>query len=453
MTTILQPQPGPQTSFLSCSADIAIYGGAAGGGKSHALLMDPLRFSNVPGFYAVIFRKTYPEITNAGGLWDGAMEIYPYARGRPRESEMDWTFPAGSNIAFSHFQHPKQKLAWQGAQICMIGWDELTHFSKDIFFYMLSRNRSICGVRPYIRATCNPDPDSWVKEFIKWWLDDKTGYAIPERSGVIRWFVREGDSLLWYDDIGEAPAVHQMIAKSVTFICASLDDNPALTDKDPTYRSSLMALPLHERERLLGGNWNIRLSAGMYFKRQWFEIVDAAPPGEDVRYWDRASTEPGEHNRNPDWTRGVRMRKGFDGYYYVMDVESERARPHGVRRLIRTTASQDGIEVPCVLEQDPGQAGVSDVDALVRYLAGYDVRTKNVTKKKEIRAKPFSAQCEAGNVRLVRGDWNEEYLSELEAFPPEDDEIHDDQVDASSGAFIWLAGDEDGSINIREVDL
>ena len=89
-----------------------------------------------------------------------------------------------------------QTTNWQ-EQIAMISFDELTHFSKTQFFYMLSRNRTLCGVKPYIRATCNPDADSWVADFIAWWINQDTGYPIPERSGKIRWMYRLNDEIHW----------------------------------------------------------------------------------------------------------------------------------------------------------------------------------------------------------------------------------------------------------------
>jgi len=149
----IRPQAGPQENFLATEADIAIYGGAAGGGKTWALLLEPLRHIHNPEFGAVIFRRTYPQIRSEGGLWSESSTIYPAMGGQPRESILDWTFPAGGRIKFAHMQHEINRLDWQGAQIPLIEFDELTHFTKEQFFYMLSRNRSTCGVRPYIRAT------------------------------------------------------------------------------------------------------------------------------------------------------------------------------------------------------------------------------------------------------------------------------------------------------------
>ena len=262
----IRPNAGPQEQFLSCQADIAIYGGSAGGGKTWALLLDPLRFVHVPDFQAVIFRRTTEQVRTAGGLWDESANLYPLVAGKPREQQLDWHF-VNASIRFEHLQHEQSKLNYQGAQIAYMGFDELTHFTETQFWYMLSRSRSTCGVRPYIRATCNPESESWVAKLIAWWIDQETGFPIAERSGVLRWFVRFGGELLWFDKREDAVA-HQVSQgmdyatavvspKSLTFIPAKLSDNPKLTSRDPSYLANLMALPKVERARLLDGNWKV----------------------------------------------------------------------------------------------------------------------------------------------------------------------------------------------------
>ena len=160
----LRPQKGPQEMFLSTSADICIYGGAAGGGKTYGLLLDPLRHKNTKKYTAVFFRKNSIQIHAEGGLLDESKSMYASIKGaslktspRPR-----WNFKDGGSISFAHIERDDDLPKWQGSQITAIMFDELTHFSERQFFYMLSRNRTVCGVKPYVRATCNPDADSWV---------------------------------------------------------------------------------------------------------------------------------------------------------------------------------------------------------------------------------------------------------------------------------------------------
>ncbi|WP_376956351.1 terminase family protein (plasmid) [Azospirillum sp. A26] len=281
-TVEIRPQVGPQETFLSTSADIAIYGGSAGGGKSWALLLEALRHSNNPQFAAVFFRRTTVQVRNPGGLWDESVKLFGVLGAKPRNDVLEWRFPGGGKVKFAHLEHESNVLDWQGAQVPLICFDELTHFTETQFFYMLSRNRSMCGVRPYVRATCNPDADSWVASFIGWWIDQQTGYPIPERAGRMRWFVRISDTLHWADraseltpeklgisPIGPDGKPLQLQPKSVTFIPATLSDNKALMEADPGYLANLMALPTVQRERLLGGNWKVRGSGDILKRSFW----------------------------------------------------------------------------------------------------------------------------------------------------------------------------------------
>lgn len=452
----IQPQEGPQTEFLSTTADIALYGGAAGGGKSFALLLEPLRHYNNSKFGGVIFRRNATAIRLEGGLWDDSLSVYLPLKGHPREQFLSWNFPSGMSLRFAHLELERTVYDWQGGQIPYIGFDELTHFTEKQFWYMLSRNRSTSGVAGYIRATCNPDADSWVRKLVDWYIGED-GYPIKERSGIIRWFIRRDDAIIWADKKEELLEKYgeDCGPKSFTFISALVTDNKILMEKDPAYLHNLKALAKVERLRLLGGNWNIRPTAGLYFQREWFEIIDELKMSNaissSIRYWDRAATKPSENNKDPDWSVGVRMHRMVDGTFVVSHVSRFRETPLKVEQTVKNLAVQDGVLTKVGIEQEPGAAGVADADNYVRLLAGYQVKVCKPTTDKITRALPVSAQCERGNVKLVRGDWNEEFLRELENFPPEasqsikkrDEESfgHDDQVDAFSGAFNELCGD------------
>jgi len=198
--TTISAQLGPQTEFLRTAADICIYGGAAGGGKTVGLILEPLRHvGRIANFTAVFFRRTTPQITNPGALWDESLNFYRWVGGTPHVGVHEWRWPRAGKIKFSHLQLESTIYDWQGAQITLICFDELTQFTAHQFFYMVSRNRSTCGVRPYIRATCNPDADSWVAEFLAWWIDQETGLPIPERAGVLRYYIRVSGKIVWAD--------------------------------------------------------------------------------------------------------------------------------------------------------------------------------------------------------------------------------------------------------------
>lgn len=175
---------------------------------------------------------------------------------------------------------------------------------------------------------------------------------------------------------------------------------------------------------------------GGMFKRQWFEVVDALPATVTrVRKWDLAATVE-QAGKDPDWTVGTLMARDGDGLFYVEDVIRFRGSPLDVKRSILTTATQDGVAVKIVLPEDPGQAGKAQAGDMVRMLAGFDVVAVRETGSKETRATPLAAQCEAGNVKLLRGSWIEPWFEEFEVFPFGK---HDDQIDSAAGAFSELA--------------
>lgn len=432
--TRIEPQPGPQRAFLTTQADIAFYGGEAGGGKTYALLLEPLYDVHNPDFGAVIFRRTTKQVMSEGGLWDTASDLYGSLGAKPNLNDLRWTFPSGAKVTFAHMEHEKNRLDWQGSQIPLIEFDELTHFTWKQFSYMMSRNRSTSGAQSRMRGTLNPDADHWVRQFIDWWIGED-GYAIPERSGVIRWFIVRDDEVIWAGSRAALQLEYPgCLPKSFTFIPAGLDDNPILTQKDPAYRASLEALPRVERERLLGGNWNIRPQAGEYFQRSWFPVVDALPAGlEYVRSWDLAASEKERDADDPDFTVGLLLgRDRASGRFYVAHVERMRATPGAVRQAVLNTASQDPVGTRVRIPQDPGQAGKSQAQDFVSALVGRRVITKPVSGDKVTRAGPASSQAEAGNISVLRAPWNDVFFAELEAFPNE--MTHDDQVDALSDA-------------------
>lgn len=447
----MRPQAGSQEAFLSCSADIVFYGGEAGSGKSWCVVGDGGRAAIVPKFGAIAFRRTSPELMGPGSLWEIATDLYPALGARMVEGKvLRATWPNRSSVTFAHMQHEKDKKQHQGKQYAAIYFDELTHFTEGQFWYLVSRNRSKARIRPYVRCTMNPDPLSWVKKMITWWLDDEGRYIRPERSGVIRWFYRIGDDLVWGDSKRELMERHPEMAKrrvkpkSFTFILGRLSDNKILEKLDPDYRANLMSLPRVERERLLGngqgGDWKILPAAGLYFQRSWFKVLDAVPHPDElvavVRCWDKAATQATAETPDPDWTRGVKMGLTKDRRVVVLHVESLRGSPGQVEKAIKNTAAQDGVECRIGLWQDPGQAGIADVDHLVSVLFGYYTETVRAAHDKITYAGPFSTQVEAGAVYVAPGRWNEEFFNELESFP---DGKHDDQVDACSLCFMLLS--------------
>lgn len=323
---VIRPQEGYQMMALASPADIVIGGGAAGVGKTFTLLLEPLRHKDVKGFGTVIFRRTSPQIKAEGALWDTSMSIYTTIdKAVPRESSYEWSFGDKSKLKFSHLEYEKNIYDWQGSQIPCIGFDELTHFTKKMFFYLLTRNRSVCGVKPYVRATCNPDPDSWVAELISWWIDQETGFPIKERNGIVRYLVVDGDNYIWGDTKQEVidKAAHifdevrtktdinlDEFVKSVTFISGDIYENKELLSVNPAYLGNLLSQDKDTQSALLKGNWKTVISENDIYEyaaflgvfNNLYEVdktgkyitADIALKGSDkfiVGYWEGYSLE------------------------------------------------------------------------------------------------------------------------------------------------------------------
>lgn len=376
-------------------------------------------------------------------------------------SDSSWLFDDKNGntlgkVTFAHIERDEELEKWQGSQICEIGFDELTHFSENTFFFMLSRNRSACGVKPFVRATCNPDSDSWVAKFIEWWIDQDTGYPIPERSGAIRWMIRRDETIYWADRKEELWEQFNLETdeeksepKSVTFIMSSVYDNKELLKVDPGYLANLKALSLIQRERLLKGNWKIRSAAGLFFKRTQLGGIFEKAPKDVVRWvrcWDLAATEKNEGG-DPAYTAGVLIGKRKNGRYVIADVINKQMSASDVRKTIKLTAQADRATYKRVrirLPKDPGQAGKDQAESYIKYLAGFDVCAVAETGSKEARAEPMAAQWQAGNFDIVYGPWNEEYLLQLENFP---DGKFKDMVDASANGFAELEARSSFDVN------
>lgn len=455
---MIRPQPGPQEQFLQSPARLAFYGGAAGGGKSFAALLEPLYDIDNPKFEAVIFRRLYKQIMAPGGLYRRSEEIYPLLNAHFKQDLLEWTFPSGATVRFAHMQYEQDVLGWKSSEIALIEVDEVTEMSEYQFFYLFSRNRSVSGVTPRVRGYCNPDPDSWVKVLLAPWVDDTWPEDDRAQSGEIRWFIRKDDVIQWVD------AAYPN-AISLTFVFANLHDNKILMEKDPGYEAGLDVLPEFERRRLKEGDWNARPS-GKKFKREWFTtLYDDAPDliqrldiEKVARGWDKAATAVQKKNsrkNGPDYTAGVkigRRKEGLFPRYVILDALWEQRDPGGVEELIQTTAEQDGRECYIYIEQEPGSSGKQDVfNFVAKVLHGYVAEGVPSSGSKELRADTFAAQCKVGNVGMVRAWWNNGYLNFLCAFP--DESVHDDPVDASSLTFnqLYIPAKKDPNEHIKDL--
>ena len=438
------------------------------------------------------------------------MALLPQIGARPKKTpKPSFIFPSGAKVVFDHLERYSDCLSYQGSQIVFLGFDELTHFDEDVFWYMFSRIRSDSGIPGYIRATTNPDPDSWVRQFIDWWIGPD-GRAIPERSGQIRWFIRLNGEVIWgdsrmelmrYQFDGEITSVDKshadkddlfyldeennvqtvkipgedgvlyvatdtseffqwdgsgyrslMAPKSATFILSTLQDNKILMRNDPSYLANLQALPLVEQERLLGGNWDIRPAAGMYFPRSKVTLIDELPNDvvRWVRAWDLAGTEDKKNNNpedGPAYTAGVLIGKRKNGRYVIGDVINQRLNPSDVRSVVLNTARTDKAayksKIRIRMNQDPGQAGVDQKENYIKLLSGFSVNIERESGSKETRAEPLSAQWINGNIDVLNAPWTSAYLAQMDGFP---DRKFKDMADASGTGFLELEKMNTGSV-------
>lgn len=413
---------------------------SSGRGKSAALLVDAIRYVGRgygSNYRALLLRRTYPELKRT--LIDKSHGLYPRLGGRWRETDKTWTFPGGEIVEFGHIEHEDDVFIYQGAEYQFIGLDELTSFTRKQYIYLISRLRSAVGIPLRIRAATNPGNEGhdWVYERWGAWLNPD--YVGPKAEpGRVRYFKRSGG-----ESDNELPAAKgESGARGRCFVPALLSDNPFLA-ADGEYARNLEELDPVTKRQLRDGNWLIRPGKGLYFKRTWITFIDEMP--KDVRlcrFWDRAATEKTPDN-DPDWTRGVLGGVTVGGDIIVANVQGTRSAPGTVKQLIRSTAECDTTKVVVGLSQDPAAAGVFEIEEYKTELQGFRVETLRESTDKITRFGPFSSQAEPrterskGRVYIVRGDWNNDYITELEAFP---EGRFDDQVDATSGFYAVLVG-------------
>jgi len=395
-----------QKVFLRSYSLEGLFGGAAGGGKSSALLMAALQYVDVPNYSAILFRRTYADLSLPGALMDRFRTwVSAYDDVHWNANSYVATFPSGARVSFGYLNNTNDYLRYKGSEFQFIGMDEVTEIRESDYRYMFSRLRRpasgpLSKVPLRMRSASNPAPN-WVRQR----------------------FIVEGKN------------------EQRFFVPSFLTDNPGIDAE--SYRQALSVLDPVERRRLEMGDW-WATTLGTLFDRTDFPIIDGSDVPEitssarAVRYWDLAATEPHSGNTDPDWTVGTLML--FDqGISYIMDVRKVRAKSDKVEAFIHQTAQEDGKGVTIRMEQEPGSSGKALIDQYARYVVpGWDLQGVRSSGDKETRARPFAAAVANGNVRLVRGKWITDWLDEVSSFPEAC--THDDQVDSAVGAFTFLTG-------------
>lgn len=328
----------------------------------------------------------------------------------------------------------------------MIAFDECQQLGGDNVFYALSRLRSTrVNYQLQAHATCNPDPDSFLMNFVNFSLDE---HLVPnsEAREIERYFVRDSFGLHFYDDYQEALLKHPVDTtgespiKSYRFVPGKIFDNPIGLEQNKGYISTLKALPPIESRRLLHGAW-VRESKSGYFKRENVKQVDTVNFGaiKRVRAWDLAFSAPSEVRPDVDATAGVLMSKDKASVYTTEDIVLVHDKVHVVEEAIFKTAERDGRNVIISLPLDPGATGGAYCKDLARRLAdmGFVVKLTRPEKGKLHRFLPVASVIEAGYMQFVKATWTDAAFDELERMDFSNN-THDDIADAMSDCHWHL---------------
>jgi predicted phage terminase large subunit-like protein len=434
------PHPKQQAFCWLDSRDV-FYGGAAGGGKSDALLMAALQYVDIPGYNAVLFRDTYANLTKAEGLLDRAHEWLQNTDAKWKGDQKYYVFPSGARIWFSYLDGPLDHFNHQGAAYQFVGIDEIVNVRENQAVYVgfsRCRKKTALAYKKDLKRLTN-----YTKEEIDHYY--KLYEQIPLRF-------RSASNPPTAEQLAKGAWVKSRYVDKDTrgdriFIPAGIDDNPSLGKTE--YVKSLMHLDPVTRAQLLKGDWLIRVK-GRMFDRSWFHIVDQAPAdARRVRFWDPAHTEPTTKKNkagttDPDWFSGTKASITEQKLVYIENVRRWRKTPLASKQAVKQQAELDGRSVAITIEREPA-AGINLIDDYIRLLAGFVVKGYTSPKGyKNDQAMALASYAEAGNVYIVNGPWVEDFLDEIEVYP---DGLHDDQLRSCVGAFNELVGS--GETNIR----
>lgn len=400
------------------------FGGAARGGKTDGALQCALRYVHIPGFAALILRRTYNQLLLPDGVLARANEWLigkPGVRWVEKEHSFVFQCPGGgtSRITFGYLEHEADKVRYQGSRFQLIIFEELTHFYASQYRYLFSRlSRPPVGplsqVPLRMRSTGNP---GGIGHFWVW-----SRFINPETRDV-----------------------------RAVFLPAKLSDNPH--EDQAAYRESLSRLSPVEQAQLLEGIWDA-LQEGDVFKTDRIILLDKEPPNLIAwcRYWDCAATpeqtKTGEKSDKGDFTASVRMGWCGDRSLVILDVTENRWDVGELPMRMKLQADEDGRSTAVRIEEEGGHSGKAIIRVYENELVGYDAAGIRSTGSKLERAKPLSAAVYNRRVSAVRGPRLKLLLERMHAYPYVS---HDDVIDAASGSFNFLDGEHAGEVRIETV--
>lgn len=461
--------------------------------NSDAGLMAALQYVDVPGYSALIIRRTFADLSLPGAIMERAGHWLEGTAAKKRDGGKLWEFPTSgrpATLQFGYAQTHADVLRYQGAEFQCVFVDELTHFEERTYRYLFSRLRGpalpcvecghqtsqpagqgrqhdeghdlcacghehqpsvacdaladrggLCGCEDYRPAGCPcllPVPDREARDELGVPIlgaapDGTTLADVPLR-------MRSGSNPgglghVWVRDRFINARTKEPAA---VFVPAKLEDNPSLDRK--AYRAGLGMLTEVERARLEDGDWDVA-DDGDVFQREWFSTFVDEVPASGVRwcrFWDFAATveKVAKRRHDPDWTVGTLAGIDQFGLWWVRDVIRFRKAPADTELMVKQTAAVDGRGVMVRWEEEGGSSGKTVTDHYRRMvLPGFDADGIRPSLSKVERAAPVARAAQVGNVRLVSGAWNRVWLDEFAGFP---NVAHDDQVDSLSGVFDSL---------------
>lgn len=447
-----KPKFGPdsevQKVFLNCTADFVIYGGGAGCGKSHQALLKVLKYHKDPNFRGVFIRETNTQLTQAGGLWQEAQDMWKHFGATFKQAPvLTATFPSGASVQFKVCGADRDISNYDGGQYSLVIFDEAQNHTEVQIRYLESRIRSKAKGPHQLIATCNPKYDhEYLLKFVTPYLDKTTGIPLKEEFARNRFYGSYMGEIVVGDSLEEMQAKYPGIrCQTYVFIAASVYDNPRMKILNPGYVDRLENLKRVERERLLLGSWFAKPSTAGYFKRDWVEEIDFVPDDVilRVRGMDLASSLPSESNPNPDWTASVMMSKTRSGYFIIEHVERYQLLTNGVlERIVETDKRDKEVvgDVTVYIPKDPGAAGVQANMFIIKQLVenGVVARTEHMSghSGKLSRMQSFLALAESGLVKVVKSDSKDlkDWYNELEDYVDGNRQQKDDFWDATGSA-------------------
>lgn len=432
-----------------------LFGGAVGGGKSSFALMCALQYVDVPGYSALILRRTWNELNTNDGILTRFSEWMADKNVKKKDGGRTWVFPSGARIQFGYINTVARKTIYQGSAYQTIIFDEAALFEREIYEYLLSRCRGpilkcvICRVelqryvldgnkvvfrhvkpKPGQKICDVPTPNPLQLNQYGPAPDGLTIFDIPYRIRSTANPGGPGHQFLKERFIDPSTKI-----KDGVFIPSTLYDNPYMNVEE--YLKNLGEMGPIDRARMINGDWEVR-ETGNLFNRGDLQFVDKAPDPADVRtkvrFWDMAASD-GDRS---DYTVGALCSITHDGRWFVEDIKRIQALPQDVEKVVRQTAVRDGIDVRIWAEQEPGSSGKALISHYKRtVLAGYRFDGVRSTGSKTARAGAVVSQASGHNLFIVNASWKQDLIDEMVLF---DKGPHDDQVDAISGAFLSMTG-------------